>query len=139
MDSPPDNGFDNWLDRLGATGSLLCAIHCAALPLLLATLPSLGVAVWLGDGFERVFVVFATGVGVFSLAWGWWRHRQRRALLALLPGLLLLWAGLLFQPLHESVWPHALVMGFGGALVGVAHLLNLQMNHLHRHDESCGH
>ena len=32
------------LDRIGAFGSLLCAIHCALLPLLIATLPSLGVA-----------------------------------------------------------------------------------------------
>ena len=45
------------LDRLGATGSLLCAIHCALLPLVIALLPSLGIAVWLGDGFERGFGV----------------------------------------------------------------------------------
>ena len=40
------------LDRLGATGSLLCAIHCALLPLLIAALPSIGVATWLGEDFE---------------------------------------------------------------------------------------
>ena len=47
------------LDRIGATGSLVCAVHCAALPLLIALLPSLGIATWLGDGFELGFVVFA--------------------------------------------------------------------------------
>ena len=41
------------LDRIGAAGSLLCAIHCALLPLAIAILPSLGIAVWLGDGFPR--------------------------------------------------------------------------------------
>ena len=32
------------LDHLGATGSLLCALHCALLPMLIALLPSLGVS-----------------------------------------------------------------------------------------------
>ena len=48
------------LDRIGATGSLVCAVHCAALPLLIALLPSLGIATWLGDDFERGFVIFAS-------------------------------------------------------------------------------
>ena len=48
------------LDRFGATGSLLCAVHCAVLPLLLALAPSLGLSVWLGDGVERAVVVFVT-------------------------------------------------------------------------------
>ena len=48
------------LDRVGATGSLLCAIHCALLPMLIAVLPSLGIAAWLGEDFERGFVAFAT-------------------------------------------------------------------------------
>ena len=29
-------------DRLGATASFLCAVHCAALPLVIATLPAIG-------------------------------------------------------------------------------------------------
>ena len=48
-----------FLDRLGATGSLLCAIHCALLPLVIALLPSLGIAAWLGNGFERGFPIGA--------------------------------------------------------------------------------
>ena len=39
------------LDRLGAVGSLLCAIHCALLPVLIAALPSMGFAVGTCDGF----------------------------------------------------------------------------------------
>ena len=80
------------LDRLGATGSLLCAIHCALLPLVIALLPSLGIATWLGDGFERGFVVFATLLGLFTLIWGYRRHRAVRALGLLLPGLATLWS-----------------------------------------------
>ena len=68
------------LDRVGALGSLLCAIHCALLPLVIAVLPSLGVAAWLGSSFEEAFVLFATGLGLFSMIWGYRRHRAVQAL-----------------------------------------------------------
>lgn len=127
------------LDRLGAVGSLLCAMHCALLPLLIAALPSFGVAAWLGDGFERGFVLFATMLGLFSVVWGYRRHGAVRALGLLLPGLATLWMGVLYDPLHHALVPHAIAMTFGGTLVGMAHLANLRLNHGHVHDASCAH
>ena len=127
------------LDRIGAFGSLLCAVHCALLPLLIASLPSLGVATWLGSGFEAAFVIFATALGALSMVWGYRRHRAVRALSLLVPGLLTLWAGVLYQPLHETLVLHAIAMTFGGTLVGLAHVANLRLNHGHIHDASCVH
>ena len=127
------------LDRIGATGSLVCAVHCALLPLLFALLPSLGIAEWMGDGFELGFVVFASLFGLAILAWSYRRHRALRALGLLLPGLLALWVGLLLPALHHSLVPHAVVMTFGGTLVGLAHLANLRLNHGHVHDATCVH
>ena len=122
------------IDRFGAAGSLVCAIHCALLPLVIAALPSLGVAAWLGDSFERGFVIFASLLGVFSVAWGYRRHRAVRALGLLVPGLAALWLGILYAPLHHALIPHAIAMTFGGTLVGLAHLANLRLNHGHVHD-----
>lgn len=127
------------LDRIGATGSLVCAVHCAALPLLIALLPSFGIATWLGDGFELGFVVFASLFGLAILAWSYRRHRTLRALALLLPGLAALWTAVLFPPLHHALVPHAVAMTFGGTLVGLAHLANLRLNHGHVHDASCAH
>lgn len=127
------------LDRFGATGSMICAVHCALTPLLLAAIPSLGLSVWLGDGFEMGFVVFVTVLGLFSLLWGYRRHRAFRALSLLLAGLAALWAGVLYPPLHQSLVPHAVVMTLGGCLVGLAHIVNLRLNHWHIHDASCAH
>jgi hypothetical protein len=127
------------LDRLGAFGSLLCAVHCAAIPLVIALAPSLGVAGWLGGTFELVFVIFATGLGLFSVAWGYRRHGAVRALGLLLPGLATLWLAILYRPLHEALVAHAIAMTFGGTLVGLAHLANLRLNHGHVHDATCTH
>lgn len=129
----------HWLDRFGAAGSLACAVHCALLPLLIAALPSFGLALWLSDGLELGFVVFATLLGAFSLLWGYRRHRALRALGLLLPGLAVLWLAVLYAPLHESVVPHAVAMTLGGTLVAVGHLVNLRLNHGHVHDASCAH
>ena len=127
------------LDRFGAAGSLICAAHCALLPLVIAALPSLGLAAWAGEGVEQVFVVFATLLGIFSLVWGYRRHRALRALSLLLPGLAILWLGVLYPALHQSVVPHAVAMTLGGTLVGLGHLVNLRLNHGHVHDATCAH
>lgn len=127
------------LDRFGATGSMLCAVHCAVIPVLLAAAPSLGLSFWLSDGVEQALVVFVTLLGLFSLVWGYRRHGALRALGFLIPGLVALWAGVLYDPLHHNTVPHAVVMTIGGLLVGVAHLVNLRLNHGHVHDASCAH
>ena len=127
------------VDRLGAYGSVLCAIHCALLPLVIALLPSLGLAVLGSDGFERGFVVFASLLGLGSLVWGYFRHRVVRALWLLVPGLVVLWVAILYPPLHHALVPHAIAMTLGGTLVGLGHLANLRLNHRHVHDANSAH
>lgn len=127
------------LDRIGAYGSVLCAVHCALMPVAIALLPSVGLAVLGSTAFEVGFVLFASLIGLFSLVWGYRRHRAMRALSLLLPGLLLLWTAVLYAPLHQSLVPHAVAMTLGGTLIGLAHLANLRLNHGHIHDAGCAH
>ncbi|QOW18993.1 MULTISPECIES: MerC domain-containing protein [Lysobacteraceae] len=127
------------LDRLGASGSIICAVHCALLPVAIALLPAVGLMSLGSERFEQAFVLFATLLGVFSLVQGYRRHGVARALWLLLTGLGVLWAAVLYHPLHASVVPHAVAMTFGGTLVGVAHVINLRLNHGHVHDACCHH
>ncbi len=91
------------------------------------------------ERFEQAFVVFATLLGVFSMVQGYRRHGVARAVWVLLPGLAVLWLAVLYPPLHASVVPHAVAMTFGGTLVGIAHVVNLRLNHGHVHDACCSH
>jgi len=126
------------LDRLGATGSMLCAVHCAALPLVLAIAPAIG-AGFASPVFEIGFIAFASVLGMTSLILGYRQHRVRRALLMLVPGIALLWSAVLIEPLHENLIGHAVAMACGGTLIAIAHLLNLRLAHAHVHGAACHH
>ncbi len=115
-------------DRVGMWASLLCAVHCALLPLALAVLPTLGLSVWGRVDVDQAFVVFATVLGVASLGLGYRRHRAFAAWLLLAAGLALVWANA-FTSLHDhSLW-HALMMVAGGLLIAAAHLVNYRLSH----------
>lgn len=59
----------NW-DGLGVTTSLICAIHCAVLPLLFTSLPLFGGDIIHNDYFEWSMIALAFMIGVYSLSHG---------------------------------------------------------------------
>ena len=115
-------------DRLGFAASFLCALHCALWPLLLALAPAFGLELGGWIDVDQAFVVFATLLGVSTLALGWRRHRGFHAWMLLIPGLALVWLGA-FSPLHNHSLTHAAVMVAGGVLLALAHLVNLRLTH----------
>jgi hypothetical protein len=124
-----------WVDSVGSVGAVLCAIHCALLPIALVLLPMLSFGILASLAFEIGFVLFATSLAVASLWHGYGHHRAYHAFLVLIPGLALLWAGILVDAWHHSLVAHALAMSIGGVLVGLAHLVNMRLSrgHVHEH------
>lgn len=127
------------IDRCGAVWSLLCAVHCAVLPVVLVFSPSLVLGGWWDEDVERIAVTVVSLVALLSLSVGWWRHRGWAALALAVPGLVCMWAALLLPSVHESVSAHALAMACGGVLVGLAHLCNLRLDTGHVHGPGCTH
>jgi hypothetical protein len=115
-------------DRIGLVGSLLCALHCALFPLLIALVPTLGLSGASVVDFDQAFTVFATLLGVTMLGLGYRRHRAFQAWVALLPGLALVWWGS-FSGMHTHSVEHVLVMVCGGLAIAAAHLINLRLSH----------
>lgn len=126
MQSPPMTLHK--ADRVGFAASLLCAIHCALWPWLLAMAPAFGLELGGWIDLDQAFVVFATLLGVSTLTLGWRRHRAFHAWALLAPGLVLVWLGA-FTTLHSHTAAHAVVMTVGGTLLGLAHLVNLRLTH----------
>jgi hypothetical protein len=108
----------NW-DVLGITASVLCAIHCAVLPLLLASLPILGINIIHNSYFEYGMILLAFLIGSWALFHGFRRHHGRlMPLLFFTGGLLLLVAKQLWHAYELWFLPFAVVL-----IVG-AHVLN---------------
>ena len=104
--------------------SLVCAVHCARLPLVLALLPMLGLGALDLVDIDQVRVSDRAGRDHAGV--GYRRHR------AFGPGLCcrvaLVWANS-FTALHDhSAW-HAVMMVGGGLMIAAAHFLNFRLSH----------
>lgn len=107
-----------WLDWLAIGASGLCLVHCLALPLLIASLPSLGA--FAGGGQTHwILLAFAVPVSVWALG----RRRGAAGFTALIVGgigLALMAVGVArFEGLAEERW----LTVAGVVLVAVAHTI----------------
>jgi hypothetical protein len=143
MDPTPTQSSARWwnlADRIGAIASFLCAIHCAALPFVLALLPLIGLSFLADHAFERGFVLFASALALLALLNGYRRHHRPLPLRLAFPGLVLLVAGVTFAESY-SVLVHSVLVTCGGLLVASAHFFNLRLDRrrAHVHGPQCAH
>jgi glucose uptake protein GlcU len=66
------------LDNVGIATSVLCAIHCAALPLLFTSLPLLGVNIINNEYFEFGMIALALVIGYISLGNAYKSHHKSK-------------------------------------------------------------
>jgi len=117
--------------RAGAIGtglSLACAIHCLAMPVLMALLPLAGVEMLLDDGTERILWAASVGLSLASLCWGYRVHQRRRVFLPLVLALSML----AIAELAKDPWR-------GGCVVVAALLLAASQRLNHRLCRTCDH
>lgn len=74
-------GMRDWKDRLGIFASALCAVHCAATPILVATLPTLQLTEWMADPrFHQTAAAICCGLVALAIAPSIFRFRDFRLL-----------------------------------------------------------
>lgn len=129
---PKSRRFATLIDRVGATASLLCAVHCVLLPFVLALLPLIGLEFLAGHLFERIFVTCAALLASASILAGYRRHRKPHALYLMVPGIALLLFGVAVN-LDVHVVVHTVAVVCGGVLVATSHITNLVLSHRHHH------
>lgn len=77
------------LDMMGATASMVCAVHCAVVAIFLGVLPAAASFLakpWIDWAFLLVSVV----IGAFALLPGYRRHKDRAPLLLFASGIAML-------------------------------------------------
>ncbi|MEM9644778.1 MAG: MerC domain-containing protein [Planctomycetota bacterium] len=70
------NQASRWTDWFGVAASVACAIHCAAMPFVVAFLPLFGLSFLAEEGFHQVMVFVCLAVAAVSFVPGWRRHRR---------------------------------------------------------------
>jgi hypothetical protein len=71
------------IDLLGTCLSLVCALHCLSVPLLVTVLPLVGAGMLLGGWLEVLLIAASVALATGSLCYGFRRHRRWRVLIAL--------------------------------------------------------
>ncbi len=123
-------------DALGIAASVACAIHCAILPLIMSSLPILGINIINNFWFEIFMIVLAMGIGLHSLTHGFKKHHHRvLPIIVFVIGISLL---LVKQILHQY---QLLFLVPAVILIVSAHFMNYRQCRIadHCHNDDCKH
>ena len=108
------------------TASLICAVHCAAMPLIITLLPLIGLSFLANEWVEWTLIGISAALGVSSLCLGYRQHRSRRALAILSVGLALIVIGHIAEKRITSAYGVSLLV-LGGCTVASAHWVNRRL------------
>ena len=116
-----------WWDRLGIALSVVCLVHCLALPLAIAALP-LVAAQWLqASSFHMAMALALIPVALLAVLPGLRVHRRRSVAAAMAAGLSLLsTAAFADETLLTHEWVVALTVA-GGVILVATHAVNLAL------------
>ena len=84
---PRLQGSQAYRDGLGVAASVLCAIHCAAMPFVVGFLPLLGLSFLAEPSFHKWMVGICLGFALIAFVPGWRRHQRLMPALIGLGGL----------------------------------------------------
>ena len=114
------------LDWLGAAASLACAVHCAAMPLLVSLLPLVRLSFLAKEQTEWALICLSLGLGSLSLLPSYARkHRRLRLLLLFAFGGSLIITALLSA--EEGTRLEAPAMTLGALMIACAHMVNRRL------------
>jgi hypothetical protein len=110
----------NW-DGLGIVTSVLCAIHCGLLPLLLPALPLLGINIIHNAAFEWSMIAIAFFVGIYSLYHGFKKHHHSYK------PVIIFVVGFVFLVAKEFLNHQIIMLLFAVILIITAHIINYRL------------
>jgi len=121
------------LDNVGMTASVLCAIHCALVPILITTLPLIGLGFLANPWFEWGMITFALCIGFWAIGITYVRMKHSLLpLILLIAGFVIIIGGHLFI----KSWHEAVIVPMGGLLIAAAHFFNYKYARICARDHS---
>ena len=127
LHSPPraSAGAAEWIDRTGIALSLACGLHCALVPFVIGAAALLPIKWLVSESTELWLLAGSVGIALSSLLFSYWlKHRHKRCLIFLVPGLAVL-GFVLFGSINEQLEPWIVVGGTFSIAIG--HLVNIRL------------
>ncbi len=119
--------FTGILDKSAISLSVLCMLHCVALPVAILMVPSFS-AYWFADEhFHLTLIYLVLPTSVLAIGMGCHRHRTYKITLWGLSGLLVLSVAALFGHDYLGIAAEKGLTMVGAALVMVAHIYNYRL------------
>ncbi|MFN5272139.1 MAG: MerC domain-containing protein [Planctomycetota bacterium] len=134
------SSMGSWKDRLGIFASVACAIHCAATPILLATLPALKFTEWMASPwFHKVAAGICCGIVAMAIWPAFLKFRDYRILSLSSLGLGLILSAAFFLP-DECCSEHSQTAGVSSEdCSGVCCAKESTIASAHEHEHGHGH
>ncbi|MCG8669575.1 MAG: MerC domain-containing protein [Pseudomonadales bacterium] len=120
-------------DQLAISLSLLCTIHCLAVPVLLVALPSLASLRLDNEAFHIWMIIAVLPISLYALTLGCKKHKRYRVVAFGCAGLVFLVAAILGEDLFGEAGEKSLTV-IGSALLIWGHIQNYR---LCREHENC--
>jgi hypothetical protein len=122
--SNAEKGYKANLDMLGFSASFACAVHCAALPVLITVPSALFVGFLANPAVEWTALGLSVVVGLLSLVSSYLRHHRKwNALVLFAAGLAVIW--ILSSLAPDGYEP--IVRPAGALMVALSHLINWRL------------
>ncbi|WP_440053496.1 MerC domain-containing protein [Pseudoalteromonas sp. T1lg65] len=117
------------IDKFSIGLSMMCAIHCLMLPMLLSVLPTLAGLPLNSELFHVWMVVAVIPSSIFALALGSKQHKRYRLVVCGGFGLAMLVLALVLGENYIGEAGEKLLTLVGSAFVAIAHLYNYRLCH----------
>ncbi|HEY6880750.1 MAG TPA: MerC domain-containing protein [Polyangiales bacterium] len=140
VESTPAQAAASPVERAASWLSLLCAVHCLVMPLLLGALPLLGASssLQIDGALDHALNALVIVSALAGAAWGYRRHHDGRFVMSTMLGL----AAYLMGHAWEAHWYGILAAVAGALVLAGSSFLGARLGHqaVHTHaDASCSH
>lgn len=112
------------LDNIGITASVLCAVHCAMVPLLITFLPLWGLSFLANEWVEIGMISLSLFLGIWSLGSSFKKNHHKIApIFILITGFALI----AFGHFSGNDFLEPILIPIGGIVIATAHFVNLKL------------
>ena len=123
-------------DKFAMGLSLMCAIHCLTIPLLLAMLPSMAALQLDNEAFHLWMIVAVLPTSLYALTLGCRQHKRYRLFILGSIGLALLVLALVLGEARIGEVGEKVLTALGAGFVAVGHWFNYRLCRIEK-QESC--